>query len=93
MVFDHQLDTPCYQCIFPQKPAEGLASTCAEAGVFSTLPGVVGTLMAAEAIKQILNVGNGLQGVMLIYDSMQSEIRSIKLKKADNCRVCSNGKN
>jgi molybdopterin/thiamine biosynthesis adenylyltransferase len=78
---------------FPQKPAEGLAPTCAEAGVFSTLPGVVGTLMAAEAIKHILNVGNGLQGVMLIYDSMQSEIRSIKLKKEENCRVCSNGKN
>ena len=93
MVFDHQLDTPCYQCVFPQKPAEGLAPTCAEAGVFSTLPGVVGTLMAAEAIKHILNVGNGLRGVMLIYDSMQSEIRSIKLKKADNCRICSNGKN
>jgi hypothetical protein len=49
--------------------------------------------MAAEAIKHILNVGNGLQGVMLIYDSMQSEIRSIKLKKEENCRVCSNGKN
>lgn len=93
MVFDHQLDTACYQCVFPEKPADGLAPTCAEAGVFSPLPGVVGTLMATEAIKHILNVGNGLQGVMLIYDSMQSEIRSIKLKKADNCRVCSNGKN
>ena len=91
MVFDHSLNSPCYQCIFPEKPAAGLAPTCAEAGVFSALPGVIGTLMAAEAIKHILDVGNGLNGVMLIYDAMQAETRSIKVNKATNCRICGNG--
>ncbi len=91
MVFDHSLNSPCYQCIFPEKPAAGLAPTCAEAGVFSALPGVIGTLMAAEAIKHILDVGNGLNGVMLIYDAMQAETRSIKVNKATNCRICANG--
>ena len=91
MVFDHSLNSPCYQCIFPEKPAAGLAPTCAEAGVFSALPGVIGTLMAAEAIKHILDVGDGLNGVMLIYDAMQAETRSIKVNKATNCRICANG--
>ena len=91
MVFDHSLNSPCYQCILPEKPAAGLAPTCAEAGVFSALPGVIGTLMAAEAIKHILDVGNGLNGVMLIYDAMQAETRSIKVNQATNCRICANG--
>ena len=93
MVFDHAINSPCYECVFPEKPADDLAPTCAEAGVFSALPGVVGTLMAAEAIKHILDIGNGLRGVMLIYDAIQSEIRIIKLNKATTCRVCADGKN
>ena len=93
MVFDHALNSPCYECVFPEKPADDLAPTCAEAGVFSALPGVVGTLMAAEAIKRILDIGNGLRGVMLIYDAIQSETRIIKLNKATNCRICADGKN
>ena len=47
--------------------------------------------MAAEAIKHILDVGNGLNGNMLIYDAMQAETRSIKVNKATNCRICANG--
>ena len=93
MVFDHAINSPCYECVFPEKPADDLAPTCAEAGVFSALPGVVGTLMAAEAIKHILDIGNGLRGVMLIYDAIQSEIRIIKLNKANSCRICADGKN
>jgi len=93
MVFDHALNSPCYECVFPEKPGDDLAPTCAEAGVFSALPGVVGTLMAAEAIKHILDIGNGLKGVMLIYDSIQSETRFIKLNKATNCRICGDEKN
>ena len=61
--------------------------------MFSALPGVDGTLMAAEAIKHILDIGNGLRGVMLIYDAIQSEIRIIKLNKATNCRICADGIN
>ena len=91
MVFDHAINSPCYECVFPEKPADDLAPTCAEAGVFSALPGVVGTLMAAEAIKHILDIGNGLRGVMLIYDAIQSEIRIIKLNKATTCRICADG--
>ena len=56
-VWDPAHDAPCYQCVFPEAPAEGLAPTCAEAGVIGPLPGVIGTMMASEAIKIITGAG------------------------------------
>ena len=48
--------TPCYACVFPVKPAPGLVPTCAEAGVAAPLPGVIGSIMAMEAVKWITEV-------------------------------------
>ncbi|MFO7540855.1 MAG: HesA/MoeB/ThiF family protein, partial [Chloroflexota bacterium] len=61
--------TPCYACIFPEAPAPGLAPSCAEAGVLGPLPGVVGAMMAVEAVKEIAGAGDSLRGRMLIYDA------------------------
>ncbi|MEM9643210.1 MAG: molybdopterin-synthase adenylyltransferase MoeB [Pseudomonadota bacterium] len=69
-VFDPANDAPCYQCIFPEAPAAGLAPSCSEAGVIGPLPGVVGSMMAVEAIKLITGAGMALRGEMLIYDAM-----------------------
>ncbi len=80
--------TPCYQCIFPQAPAPGLAPSCAEAGVLGPLPGVVGAMMAVEAIKEIVGAGEGLRGRMLIYDALHGETRTIALKRRPGCPVC-----
>ena len=80
--------TPCYQCIFPEVPAPGLAPSCAEAGVLGPLPGVVGAMMAVEAVKEITGAGEGLRGRMLIYDALHGETRTIRLKKRAGCPVC-----
>jgi len=88
-VFDPARKGPCYQCIFPEKPAEGLAPSCAEAGVFAALPGVIGTMMAGEAMKLILKTGATLTGSMLIYDSHCCETRQIRLNKRTDCPICS----
>jgi molybdopterin/thiamine biosynthesis adenylyltransferase len=88
-VFDPARKGPCYQCIFPQKPADGLAPSCAEAGVFAPLPGVIGTMMAGEAMKLILKTGATLTGSMLIYDAHFGETRQIRLKKRTDCPICS----
>ena len=88
-VFDPARKGPCYQCIFPEKPAEGLAPSCAEAGVFAALPGVIGTMMAGEAMKLILKTGATLTGSMLIYDSHYCETRQIRLNKRTDCPICS----
>jgi molybdopterin/thiamine biosynthesis adenylyltransferase len=87
-VFDPANGTPCYQCIFPQAPAAGLAPTCAEAGVLGPLPGVVGAMMAGEAIKLITNAGTPLRGEMLIYDALYGETRKFTLKPRPDCPIC-----
>ncbi len=80
--------TPCYRCLFPEPSAPGLAPTCAEGGVLSALPGVIGTMMAVEAIKEITGAGTGLRGTLLIYDALQAETRRISIPKRANCPVC-----
>ena len=87
-VFDPKNGTPCYQCIFPEAPAPGLAPSCSEAGVLGPLPGVVGTMMAAEAIKLITGAGTALKGEMLIYDALFGESRKFSLSKRADCPVC-----
>ncbi|WP_172298805.1 HesA/MoeB/ThiF family protein [Pseudoruegeria sp. HB172150] len=87
-LYDPANGTPCYQCIFPQAPAPELAPSCAEAGVLGPLPGVVGSMMAVEAVKQITGAGSTLAGQMLIYDALYGETRTIALKKRADCPVC-----
>ncbi|MFK7753353.1 MAG: ThiF family adenylyltransferase [Sedimentitalea sp.] len=87
-VFDPAYDGPCYECIFHAAPAAHLAPSCAEAGVVGPLPGVVGAMMAVEAIKILVDAGAPLRGEMLIYDALYSETRKIKVTKRDDCAVC-----
>jgi molybdopterin/thiamine biosynthesis adenylyltransferase len=87
-VFDPAKDTPCYQCIFPQAPAPELAPSCAEAGVIGPLPGVVGSMMAVEAIKVITGAGAPLRGEMIIYDALYGESRKIALDRRADCPIC-----
>lgn len=60
---------PCYRCLFPKPPPPGAVPSCAEAGVFGVLPAVVGSLMAAEALKVLLGIGKPLAGHLLLYDA------------------------
>lgn len=87
-VFDPAQGAPCYRCIFPEAPAEGLAPSCAEAGVIGPLPGVVGSMMAVEAVKTITGAGQTLRGAMLIYDALYGETRRINLTRNPECPVC-----
>ena len=87
-VFNPAMDGPCYQCIFPEAPASGLAQSCAEAGVIGPLPGVVGSMMAVEAIKVITGAGQALRGEMLIYDALYGEGRKISLSRCPDCPIC-----
>lgn len=89
-VFHPKKGGPCYQCIFPEAPAAGLAPSCAEAGVISPLPGVIGTMMAVEAMKLITGAGAVLRGEMMIYDALWGETRKFTLKQRDDCPVCGN---
>lgn len=87
-VFDTRADSPCYACIFPARPAPGLVPSCAEAGVFAPLPGIIGTMMAAEAVKLITGAGTALRGTLVIHDALYAETRRIALKRRPDCPVC-----
>ena len=87
-VFDPAAGGPCYQCVFPEAVADGLAPSCAEAGVVGPLPGVIGTMMALEAIKLIAGAGHVLLGEMLIYDGLWGESRKITMKRRADCPIC-----
>lgn len=87
-VFDPASGAPCHACVFPTEPADGLAPSCAEAGVIGPLPGIIGTLMAAEAIKVITGAGEPLQGRMMIHDALYSDVRIINIARDPTCKVC-----
>ena len=87
-LYDPARGAPCYACIFPEAPAPGLVPTCAEAGVAGPLPGVVGSLMALEAVKEITGAGTGLRGRMLLFDGLHLETRIIAVQRRAGCAVC-----
>lgn len=87
-VFDPARGAPCYSCVFPVPAKPGQSATCAEAGVAAPLPGVLGSIMALEAIKVIADAGDPLRGRMLIYDGLNAETRVIKVARDGACKVC-----
>lgn len=81
-VFDEK-NGPCYRCLYPTPPPPHLVPSCAEAGVLGVLPGVIGTIQAAEAIKLVAGIGDTLTGRLLLFDALGMTFREMKLRK--NC--------
>ena len=81
-------DNPCYRCIFREAPAPGLVPSCVEGGVLGAVAGVAGSLQATEVIKEILGIGTGLSGWMVIHDALESTVRKIRIKPDPECPLC-----
>ncbi len=79
---------PCYRCLFPEPPPPGLVPSCAEGGVFGVLPGTIGSIQAAEALKLILGIGEPLIGKLLLFDALDMSFQTVKLKKNPGCKIC-----
>ena len=77
---------PCYRCLTPEIPPD--AETCSAVGVVGALAGVVGSMMALEAIKVIVGAGEPLNGRLWIYDGMEGESRTVRLSADPDCPVC-----
>jgi adenylyltransferase/sulfurtransferase len=71
---------PCYRCLYPEPPPPHLVPSCEEGGVLGVLPGIVGTIQAAEAIKLIAEIGEPLIGRLLMIDALRMEFREVKLR-------------
>jgi sulfur-carrier protein adenylyltransferase/sulfurtransferase len=79
---------PCYRCLYPEPPPPGFAPSCAEGGVFGVLPGIMGTLQAAEAIKLITGVGRSMRGRLLRLDAAAMEFREFEVARDPACPLC-----
>lgn len=78
---------PCYRCLVPDAPPD--AETCAQTGIVGALTGVIGSMMALEAIKEITGAGESLSGRLLIFDGLNASARTVALPRDPNCPVCS----
>ena len=77
---------PCYHCLVGEIPPDG--ETCAAVGVMGALAGVIGSMMALEAIKQVTGAGETLSGRLLIYDALTAEVRTVGLAPDPACPLC-----
>ena len=78
----------CYRCLYPTPPPPGMVPSCAEAGVFGVLPGIIGSIMAVETIKIVLGIGDPLVNKLLLFDALSMEFRTVKLRQDKNCPLC-----
>lgn len=69
---------PSYRDIFPAPPPDGLVPTCAEAGIVGALTGVIGSMMALEAVKWLTGSGEPLVGRLLLYDGLFQRVETIR---------------
>ncbi len=68
---------PTYRCLFPEPPPPGTIPACAEAGVLGALPGILGSMMALEVIREIVGFGTGLVGRVLMVDARDMRFETV----------------
>lgn len=89
-VFDFRREeSPCYACLFPEDAAAE-DTPCALLGVFSPLTGMLGAMMAGEAVKAVINNAEmpPLQNTLLLADARNLSVRAVKIRRDDSCAVC-----
>src|SRR5215213_8905342 len=79
---------PCYRCLFAEPPPPGMVPNCAEGGVLGVLPGIVGSIQAAEALKLLLGAGEPLVGRLLLFDALRMKFREMRLRRDPACPAC-----
>ena len=81
-------ETACYRCAFPEPPPPGAAPTCAQAGVLGPAAGVIGSLMALEALKLLTGVGEPLTGAFLQADLLRPDFLRVAVERRAGCPDC-----
>jgi adenylyltransferase/sulfurtransferase len=84
LIFSKPPDTPCLNCIFPEKAAKKEIT-----GVLGTTAGVIGTMQANIAILRLLGLPNPIENKLLMYDGLRMSFDYIEIKRNDECSICS----
>jgi adenylyltransferase/sulfurtransferase len=79
---------PCYRCLFREPPPPDMVPRCEEAGILGAVAGVMGTLQAVEVLKELLGLGESLDGTLLIYDALRAGFHRIRIAKDPDCPTC-----
>jgi molybdopterin/thiamine biosynthesis adenylyltransferase len=79
---------PCYRCLYPEAPSGAVLSACEAEGVLGAVTGVMGSLQATEAIKEMLGLGEGLSGRLLLWDALGCRFRLIRVPRDLECPSC-----
>jgi molybdopterin/thiamine biosynthesis adenylyltransferase len=82
----HGKALPCYRCFVPEVPPQ--AESCAEMGIVGALTGVVGSMMALEAIKWLTKAGKPLMGRLWMMDGLSGQSRTVELTADPACPCC-----
>jgi adenylyltransferase/sulfurtransferase len=83
--FDNKKD-PCLRCFYQEENISDDILNCEYEGILGTVAGIVGTIQANEVLKKILNIGQNLNGFILILDLLNLNFRKVKLKKRTDCK-------
>ncbi|WP_127843371.1 molybdopterin-synthase adenylyltransferase MoeB [Actinomyces wuliandei] len=86
-VFDSR-HGPCYRCLHPAPPPPGSVPSCAEAGVLGVLPGIIGAMQAAEALKLVVGGARPLIGRLLVVDAWGGRVREVPVSRNPECPTC-----
>ena len=79
---------PCYRCLHPAPPPPGSVPSCAQAGVLGVLPGVIGSMQAAEALKLVIGGARPLIGRLVLLDVWGGSVRELTVSRNPACPVC-----
>ncbi len=79
---------PCYRCLFRDPPPPDLVPRCETAGILGAVAGVMGTLQAVEVLKELLGLGDSLDGTLLLYDALRARFHAIRIGKDPECPTC-----
>jgi len=86
-VFDAQKG-PCYRCLFPEPPPPDTVQDCSVAGVLGVLPGIMGSIQAAQAINLLVEYGQSLVGRLLLFNATDMVFNEVRVRKNESCPVC-----
>src|ERR1051326_4063707 len=82
---------PCSRCLSREPPPPDMVPRCEEAGILGAVAGVMGTLQAVEVLKELLGLGDSLDGTLLIYDALRVQFHRIRIAKDPDCPPCGPG--